>query len=226
MSFEVKICGVARAEDIAAAARAGAAQVGFVFFARSPRNLSPDRAAALAEATPARLAKVALFVDASDGEIDEAVNACAPDWLQFHGRETPARVAAAKARWGRPILKALGVRDRADVAGARAYAGAAARVLYDAKPPEGAERPGGLGAAFDWSALTAAAADIPWMLSGGLTPANVGEAVARANILGGFCGVDVSSGVESAPGRKDARLIEAFVEAARSGAQDFSSVDA
>ena len=211
MSPLVKICGLSTEETLAAAIAAGAERVGFVFVPRSPRYLPLDRAAALAAQARGRAAIVALVVDAEDAALDAIAAAVAPDMWQFHGRETPERVATLRARFGRPVMKALGVSEAADLAAVPAHAAVADEILFDAKPPKGAVLPGGNGVAFDWGLLAALDLPVPFMLSGGLGPRNVGEAlrVTRAP------GVDVSSGVERAPGVKDPDLIAAFIRAVR-----------
>jgi phosphoribosylanthranilate isomerase len=207
----VKICGLSTEETLAAALEAGAERVGLVFFPRSPRSVTLDRAAALAAQARGRAAVVALVVDAEDAALDAVAAAVAPDMWQFHGRETPERVAALRARLGRPVMKALGVSTAADLDVVPAFAAVADEILFDAKPPKGAALPGGNGVAFDWQLLAALDLPVPFMLSGGLGPHNVGEAlrVTRAP------GVDVSSGVENAPGVKDPDLIAAFIRAAK-----------
>jgi phosphoribosylanthranilate isomerase len=206
----VKICGLTDPADVAAAVAAGAAYLGFVFFPRSPRHLDPSRAAALAAGVPPGLCKVALTVDATDAGLDAILAALPADMLQLHGTESPARVTAIKARYGLPVMKAIGVAGPEDMAAIDAYSEVADQLLIDAKPAKGA-LPGGNGLAFDWQLLSARKYwRRPWMLAGGLTPDNVAEAIART----GARQVDVSSGVESAPGRKDAGLIRAFLDAA------------
>ena len=215
MSVIVKICGLKSAETLDAALAGGADMVGFVFFEKSPRHLGRDQARLLAEQTRGRAEKVALLVDPDDSRIAAVIEALAPDWLQLHGAETPARVAQVRETFGRPILKALGVATKADLDCASAYEKVADRLLFDAKPPNDAALPGGNGLPFDWSLLrdhVQVAARKNWMLSGGLTPENVGEAIR----LTGAPGVDVSSGVECAPGEKSAEKILAFIAAARS----------
>ncbi len=206
----VKICGLRTEADVAAVAAAGAAYAGFVFFAKSPRNLTLAEAKRLAVAAPVGLAKVALTVDADDAALDALVAEVPLDMLQLHGHETPARVAAVRARYGLPVMKAMGVADEGDLAALMEMSLAADQLLIDAKPPKGGDLPGGNGLAFDWRLLVGRNWLRPWMLAGGLTPANVAEAVR----LTGARQVDVSSGVESAPGVKDARRIAAFVAAA------------
>ena len=207
----VKICGLSTEDTLDAALAAGAERVGLVFFAPSPRHLAHDRAATLAARARGRAAVVALTVDADDGALQAVIEAVRPDMLQLHGREAPGRVAAVRARFGRPVAKALGVSEAADVARAAAYAGVADEVMFDAKPPRGAALPGGNGVAFDWRLLAALDLPVPFMVSGGLGPQNVGEAIRLTRAPA----VDVSSGVETAPGVKSPELIAAFVRAAR-----------
>ena len=207
----VKICGLSTAPTVAAALDAGADMLGFVFFGPSPRNIAPGVAAKLGAQVAGRAKKVALTVDADDALIDEILAALAPDILQLHGRETPARAAGLRSRTGCAIMKALGVSERADLAAARPYADAADWLLFDAKPPRDATRPGGNAATFDWSILDGFRSPLPWLLSGGLDPSNVAQALAFT----GAPGVDVSSGVESSAGVKDAAKIKAFVAAVR-----------
>ncbi len=210
-SVLVKICGLSTPGSLSTALDAGADMVGFVFFPPSPRHLSFAAAAALAPLAAGRAQKVALVVDADDAWIDDVLRALDPDILQLHGKETPARVAELRARAGRPVMKALGVSDRADLAVVPAYAEVCDFLLLDAKPPKDATRPGGNGLPFDWSILDRFDPGKPWLLSGGLDAGNVAEALARTHAPG----VDVSSGVESAPGMKDDAKIRAFVAAAR-----------
>ena len=210
----VKICGLRRPQDVAAAAAAGAAYAGFVFFARSPRNLTLAAARDLALLVPPGLMKVALVVDASDAALDAIVEAVPLDMLQLHGDETPERVAEVRARYGLPVMKAVGVADAGDLAGVQEMSLAADQLLIDAKPPKGAALPGGNGLAFDWRLLAQRRWLKPWILAGGLTAANVAEAIRLTNARQ----VDVSSGVESAPGVKDADKIAAFCAAAMAGA--------
>jgi phosphoribosylanthranilate isomerase len=207
----VKICGLSSAAALDAALDSGADMVGFVFFEPSPRNLSPDAASALGAQVHGRAQKVALTVDAEDAKLDAIVAALKPDILQLHGNETPERVRGIRARLGIPVMKAIGIAARPDLEKAEAYAQAADTLLFDAKPAPEAVLPGGNGRAFDWSILSGFAADRPWMLSGGLDPANVMDALASTAARG----VDVSSGVESAPGVKDPARIAAFVAAVR-----------
>jgi phosphoribosylanthranilate isomerase len=208
--IRVKICGLRTEADVAAVAAAGAAYAGFVFFAKSPRNLTLAEAKVLALAAPVGLAKVALVVDATDAALDALVAEVPLDMLQLHGHEAPERVAEVRARYGLPVMKAMGVAGEADLAGLQEMSLAADQLLIDAKPHPGAALPGGNGLSFDWRLLVGRKWLRPWMLAGGLTPANVAEAVR----LTGARQVDVSSGVESAPGVKDPARIAAFVAAA------------
>ncbi|MBL8576960.1 MAG: phosphoribosylanthranilate isomerase [Mesorhizobium sp.] len=211
MAFDIKICGLSTAEALDAALAGGATHVGFIFFPKSPRNIAPVEAGQLRKAAAGRAKAVAVTVDADDAFLDEIVAAMAPDMLQLHGHETPAHVAEVKARYGLPVMKAFSVRDAADLAGLDAYRGIADRFLFDAKPPKGAELPGGNGVPFDWTVLAALDPDIDYMLSGGLNAANIGEALRLVSPAG----IDISSGVESAAGVKDPALIEAFFRAVR-----------
>ena len=206
----VKICGLRTVADVAAVAAAGAAYAGFVFFERSPRHLTVAQAAELALAAPPGLAKVALVVDAPDAVLDAIVEGVPLDMLQLHGHESPERVAEVRARYGLPVMKAVGVADEGDLATLFDYSTVADQILVDAKPPKGAALPGGNGLAFDWRLVAQRRWLRPWMLAGGLTAENVAEAVRLTNARQ----VDVSSGVESAPGQKDAAKIAAFVRAA------------
>ncbi len=207
----VKICGLKSLADVEAVAKAGAAYAGFNFFPKSPRSVTVDAARALALAAPEGLCKVALVVDADDATLDAIVDGVPLDMVQLHGHETPARVAEVKARYGLPVMKAIGVADEADLAALLDYSLVADQILIDAKPPKDAVLPGGNGLTFDWRLLVGRKWLKPWMLAGGLTPDNV----ARAVQLTGARQVDVASGVESAPGVKDATRIAAFVEAAQ-----------
>lgn len=211
LQTRVKICGLRDAAMLDAAVQAGAAYVGLVFFEKSPRNVTLAQAAALAAMVPAGVAKVALVVDADDAQLDALLAQVPVDILQLHGAETPARVTAVKARYGLPVMKAVGVAGPDDLAALETYAQVADQLLVDAKPPKGADLPGGNGLSFDWRLIAGRRWPVPWMLAGGLTPANVAQAVA----LTGAGQVDVSSGVESAPGVKDAALIAAFCAALR-----------
>src|SRR6185312_238323 len=211
MSLLVKICGLSTRETLGVALEAGADMVGFVFFPPSPRHLSPGTARELGRQANGRAVKVALTVDADDATFQNILEALQPDILQLHGTETTARLRDIKAKFGLPVMQALPVETVADVAPLAGYAGVADRILFDARPPKDATRPGGLGAAFDWHVLERLDLKRPFMVSGGLSADNVGRAV-RITRAGG---VDVSSGVERAPGVKDAQLIERFIRAAR-----------
>ena len=212
MDIRVKICGLTRPEHVVAVAEAGAAYAGFVFFEKSPRHVSVALARDLALAAPIGLAKVALTVNADDATLDHIVEAVPLDMLQLHGGESPERVAELRARYGLPIMKAVGIAQESDLTALQSYGAVADQLLVDAKPPKGAVLPGGNGLAFDWGLVNRKYWPCPWMLAGGLTPDNVAEAVRMT----GARQVDVSSGVESAPGVKDAGLIRAFVAAATS----------
>lgn len=207
----VKICGLREPAHLTVAAEAGAAYAGFVFFPKSPRHLSLAEARALALAAPVGLAKVALVVNASDADLDAILAEVPIDMLQLHGAETPARVAEIRARSGLPVMKAVGVAEAADLSALAEYEAVADQILVDAKAPKGADLPGGNGLAFDWRLIAGREWARPWMLAGGLTPENVAEAVR----LTGAWQVDVSSGVESAPGQKGPALIRAFIAAAQ-----------
>lgn len=211
MAVQVKICGLRDRASVDAAARAGARYFGFVFFPRSPRAVDIATARALAAEVPPGIAKVALVVDADDSLIDSITREVAIDLLQLHGGESPERVAEIRARAGLPVMKALGVSEPADLDRIAPYMAVADQLLIDAKPPAGAVLPGGNGLAFDWRLVAGRRWAKPWMLAGGLTPENVAEAVQRT----GAAQVDVSSGVESAPGVKDEAKIAAFITAAQ-----------
>jgi phosphoribosylanthranilate isomerase len=207
----VKICGLKTPGDVAAVAKAGAAYAGFNFFPKSPRYVTPETARALALVAPEGLCKVALVVDADDAALDAIVAEVPLDMLQLHGHETPARVSDVKARYGLPVMKVIGVAAEADLAALLDYQLVADQILIDAKAPKDAVLPGGNGLTFDWRLLVGRKWLRPWMLAGGLTAGNVGDAIR----LTGARQVDVASGVESAPGVKDAARIAAFVEAAQ-----------
>ena len=207
----VKICGLATVDDVRACADAGANYMGLVFFEKSPRNITIPAARELALAAPLGLAKVALVVNPSDAELDAITGTVPLDMLQLHGRETPERVAEVKARYGLPVMKAVGIADEDDLPKLESYFGVADQILVDAKPPKGGELPGGNGLSFDWRLIAGRRWPCPWMLAGGLTPENVAEAVKMT----GAKQVDVSSGVEDAPGQKNAELIQKFVQSSR-----------
>lgn len=209
--IRVKICGLSEARHVDVAAKAGAAYIGFVFFPKSPRHLSVDKAAQLAMAVPPGVAKVALTVDADDDTLDMLLDRVPLDMLQLHGKESAERVADVRARYGLPVMKAVGVASEEDLPALGEYGRVADQLLVDAKPPRDAVLPGGNGLAFDWRLVAGRRWPVPWMLAGGLTPGNVGEAIR----LTGARQVDVSSGVESAPGVKDPERIAAFVAAAQ-----------
>ena len=213
--MDIKICGLSTPQTIAAALDGGASHIGFIFFPKSPRNVSPETAGALRAGVQGRAQTVAVTVNADDAALDAIVSAVQPDILQLHGKETPERVAAVKARYGLPVMKALSISTADDLSHAQSFAGTADRLLFDAKPPKGAELPGGNGITFDWSLLHGLDASLPYMLSGGLNASNVGDALARVHPSG----LDISSGVERAPGIKDVALIEAFFTAIRSAQQ-------
>jgi phosphoribosylanthranilate isomerase len=211
MSLLVKICGLSTRETLAAALDAGADMVGFVFFPPSPRHLGFEAARELGARAEGRATKVALTVDADDVTLEGIIEALKPDILQLHGHEQPARLREIKRMFGLETMKAIPVERAADLAVLPDYARACDRILFDARAPRGATRPGGLGAVFDWQLLKDLDLVLPFMVSGGLTADNVAEAV-RITRAGG---VDVSSGVERAPGVKDVDLIHAFIRAAR-----------
>lgn len=214
MALTIKICGLTSAEALEVAIGEGADMAGFVFFPPSPRHLDVTAARRLAAQAGTRIAKVALSVDAEDAFLAASIEALRPDLLQLHGKESPARVAAVKARFGLPVMKAIPVSAAADLGAVPDYVGVADRLIFDARAPRGATRPGGLGTPFDWRLLESLDPGVPFMLSGGLDADNVAEALA----ITGAPGVDVSSGVERKPGEKDPQKITAFVRAARAAA--------
>lgn len=209
--IKVKICGLRDAQHVAAAVAAGAGYLGFNFFEKSPRYVNIEQARNLAVEVPMGVAKVSLTVNADDALLDAIVAAVPLDMLQLHGSESVERVVEVRSRFGLPVMKAIGVADAADLAALDAYGQVADQLLVDAKPPKGAALPGGNGVAFDWRLIANRRWFTPWMLAGGLTPDNVAEAVR----LTGARQVDVSSGVESAPGVKDADLVTDFIARAR-----------
>jgi phosphoribosylanthranilate isomerase len=206
----IKICGLSTPQTVAAALRCGADLIGFIFFPKSPRNVRVEQAAMLRQAAIGRAKAVAVTVDASDAAFDAIVAEMKPDMLQLHGHESPERVAAVKARFGLPVMKAISVRERADLDQIAPHIGIADKFLLDAKAPKGSELPGGNGVSFDWTLLSALDPSLDYMLSGGLNAGNVAEAMRVTHAPG----LDVSSGVESAPGVKDVGLIEEFFAAA------------
>ncbi len=214
MTVRVKICGVTSVEAVEAAAEAGAAYIGLVFFAKSPRAVDADRARALALAAPPGLCKVGLFVDPGDQFLKETLDVAPLDMIQLHGGESPERVADIGRRAGLPVMKAVAIGGPQDLASLPRYEAVADQILCDAKPAPGAASPGGAGVVFDWRLVAGRRWRRPWMLAGGLTPENVADAVR----LTGAAQVDVSSGVESAPGVKSPEKMRAFVAAARTAA--------
>ncbi|MBR0824772.1 phosphoribosylanthranilate isomerase [Bradyrhizobium manausense] len=211
MSLLVKICGLSTRETLEVALDAGADMVGFVFFPPSPRHLSLEVGRDLGRQVKKRALKVALTVDADDATLDNIMDALSPDILQLHGKESVARLRDIKQKFGRPVMKAMPVETAADLAVLPGYAAVADRILFDARAPKDATRPGGLGAPFDWHLLENLDLHVPYMVSGGLHAENVAEALR----VTGAGGVDVSSGVESAPGVKDPEMIKAFIRASR-----------
>ncbi len=209
--MKVKICGLTDSAGIRAAAQGGAAYMGFVFFGKSPRNLPFDKARELMIEVPPGVCKVALTVDADDAFLDRLTTNLPVDMLQLHGHEAPERVAEIRKRTGLPVMKAVGIADAADLPQLDEYARVADQLLVDARPPRNATVPGGNGLTFDWRLIANRRWTLPWMLAGGLTPDNVGQAIG----LTGADQVDVSSGVESAPGVKDEQKIAAFLHAAK-----------
>ncbi len=205
--MNVKICGLSEPKSLQAAITAGARYLGFVFFPKSPRNVSIEQASALAADVPAGLCKVALTVNATNAVLDEILRDVALDMLQLHGSETPERVSEIKSRYGLPVMKAIGIADAEDLTKIAPYEQVADQLLIDAKPPQNADLPGGNGLSFDWRLIQSRRWATPWMLAGGLTPDNVAEAIELTNASQ----IDVSSGVESRPGVKDPQLIETFL---------------
>jgi len=213
MTVQVKICGISTPDAMAAAVEGGAAFVGLVFYPPSPRAVTPAQAAALAALVPSGVVKTGLLVDADDAAIAAILKDVPLDLLQLHGSESPARVAAIKARFGLPVMKVVKLRQPGDLEAVRPFLPVADRLLFDAKPPADMANPlpGGNAVAFDWSILAGTTWPLPWMLAGGLTPENV----ARAVEISGAAAVDVSSGVEDAPGKKNPAKIRAFLDACR-----------
>ncbi|MBB3145533.1 phosphoribosylanthranilate isomerase [Phyllobacterium trifolii] len=211
MGIDIKICGLKTAEAVAAALDGGASHIGFIFFPKSPRYVDPGEAGRLRQAAKGRAIAVAVTVDPDDVTLDAIVAAMQPDMLQLHGNESVNRVAEIKARYGLPVMKALALRERGDLEQIKPYIGVADCFLFDAKPPKGSELPGGNGVSFDWQVLSELDASIDYMLSGGLNASNIGDALRATNAQG----IDISSGVESAPGVKDVGLIRDFFRAVR-----------
>jgi phosphoribosylanthranilate isomerase len=209
MKPDIKICGLKTAEAVERALARGASHIGFIFFPRSPRNVPPEVAADLVQPVRGKLKIVAVTVDADDEELDDIVHLLKPDIIQMHGHETPERILQVKALYGLPVMKAFSIQEAADLRRVDPYIGVADRFLFDAKAPAGSELPGGNGVSFDWQIMGALDADVDYMLSGGLNKDNVGLALTSTRARG----VDVSSGVESAPGVKDTGMIDAFFDA-------------
>lgn len=216
--ISVKICGLDTPRRASSAVKAGADMIGLVFYPPSPRHLDIATAGEIAVAIQGRAAAIGLFVNPSFAGLDEVIRKVPLTHLQLHGAETPERLRAFRDRYRLPMIKAFGIGNADDIAALAAYEDVAEFFILDAKPPKSADRPGGLGQVFDWSVLGAIETEIPWLLSGGLTPEIAGEAVAACRDLPGFAGLDVSSGVESAPGVKDEALIRRFIDAARAPA--------
>jgi len=219
VSVIVKICGLATEAGLDASLKHGADMAGFVFFEKSPRHISLELAVRLGQRAGTRVRKVLLTVDADDASLTAAISALGPAILQFHGSETPERVASVRARFGLPVIKAIGISSAADLALLPHFDAAADYLLLDAKPLPAAGRPGGTGTAFDWSLVAGLRTKKPWLLAGGLDEANVGVALAQTHAPG----VDVSSGVESAPGVKDPNRIGRFIAAARLSREGMAS---
>lgn len=211
MPTDIKICGLKTEEAMRAVLDGGASHVGFIFFPKSPRYITPEDALPARDLARNRAKAVAVTVDADDALLDRIMRETQPDIMQLHGKESPARVAEVKRRYGLPVIKALSVSTAGDIAGARPYLGAADRFLLDAKAPKDSELPGGNGVSFDWSLLREAGPEIDYFLAGGLNAENVGDAIRIAHPPG----LDISSGVESAPGVKDTGLISEFFRAYR-----------
>lgn len=212
MKPDVKICGLKSEDAVDRAVARGATHIGFIFFPKSPRNIEPAAAAELAERVRGHVKIVAVTVDADTDDLDEIVDQLKPDYLQLHGAESPERLLMLKALYGLPVIKAFSIRDVEDLERIDPYIGLADRFLFDAKPPKGSELPGGNGVSFDWRLLQSLDGSIDYMLSGGLNKDNVAQALA----LTGARAIDVSSGVESAPGVKDTGMIDAFFDAVAS----------
>ena len=215
MKPDIKICGLKTAEAVQRAVDRGATHIGFIFFPKSPRNIEPDIAGRLADAVRGRAKIVAVTVDADNDDLDEIVDLLKPDMLQLHGSESPERVLTVKAIYGLPVIKAFAVREAADLEKIDSYIGIVDRFLFDAKPPKGSDLPGGNGVSFDWHLMQSLDEGVNYMLSGGLNKDNVAEALAVTRAPG----LDVSSGVESAPGVKDLDMIDAFFDAVRGQAR-------
>ena len=211
MKPAIKICGLSTSESVREALENRTDMIGFIFFAKSPRNVTVEQAACLRQPAIGKAEAVAVTVDADDAFLDVIVSGMRPDWLQLHGHETPDRVAQVKARYGLPVMKAISVREAADLDAIASYAGLANKFLLDAKAPKGSQLPGGNGVSFDWTLLAALDPGLDYMLSGGLNAGNVSEALAITNAPG----LDISSGIEIAPGVKDISLINGFFAAVK-----------
>lgn len=211
MRPEIKICGLKTAEAVERAVRRGATHIGFIFFEKSPRNIEPDIAGKLADLVRGQAKIVAVTVDADNDELDEIIALLKPDMLQLHGSESPERVLTIKAMTGLPVMKALAIREGDDLLKVDPYIGIVDRFLFDAKPPKGSDLPGGNGVSFDWTLMHKLDEGVNYMLSGGLNKDNVAEALA----ITGAPGIDISSGVERAPGVKDLDMIDAFFDAVK-----------
>lgn len=209
MRPDIKICGLKTPEAVDRAVERGATHIGFIFFAKSPRNIEPDIAGSLADRVRCRAKIVAVTVDADADDLDEIIALLRPDILQFHGHESPERLLTVKAMTGLPIMKAFSIREPDDLKRIEPYIGIADRFLFDAKPPVGSDLPGGNGVTFDWQLLRSLDESVNYMLSGGLTKDNIADALRET----GACGIDVSSGVESAPGVKDLQMMDEFFAA-------------
>ncbi len=211
MKPDIKICGLKTPEAVKRAVDRGATHIGFIFFPKSPRNIEPDIAGKLADPVRGQVKVVAVTVDADNDELDEIVDLLKPDVLQLHGSETPERVLTVKAIYGLPVIKAFAIREAEDLEKIDPYIGIVDRFLFDAKPPKGSDLPGGNGVSFDWTLMQSLDEGVNYMLSGGLNKDNIAEAM----LISGAPGIDVSSGVESAPGVKDLAMIDAFFDAVR-----------
>lgn len=211
MKPDIKICGLKTPEAVKRAVEQGATHIGFIFFPKSPRHIEPDLAGQLADAVRGQVKVVAVTVDADNDDLDEIVDLLKPDMLQLHGSESPDRVLTVRALYGLPVMKAFAIREASDLEKIEPYIGIVDRFLFDAKPPKGSDLPGGNGVSFDWRLMQSLDAGVNYMLSGGLNKDNIAEALAVTRAPG----IDVSSGVESAPGVKDLGLIDAFFDAVR-----------
>ncbi|MBB4351445.1 MULTISPECIES: phosphoribosylanthranilate isomerase [Rhizobiaceae] len=209
MKLDIKICGLSTADAVDRAVERGATHIGFIFFEKSPRNIAPEIAGELADRVRSRAKIVAVTVDANDEDLDDIVSLLHPDILQLHGHETPERILHIKALYGLPVMKVFSVREATDLHRVDPFIGVADRFLFDAKAPKGSDLPGGNGVSFDWNLMASLDEGVNYMLSGGLNKDNVADAIASTRATG----IDVSSGVESAPGLKDVGMIDAFFDA-------------